>query len=173
MPTIITHAVVPLAFAVALGPRRIALPVAFAGAALAAVPDADVAGFALGVAYADDWGHRGATHSLVFAALATAALAALWPRARSIPAALFLFAAMVSHGLLDMATDGGLGIALAWPFDSGRYFLPETPIRVSPIGAGFFSARGVETLLSELVWVWLPCAALALAGLGLRRSRAS
>lgn len=37
-----------------------------------------------------------------------------------------------------------------------------TPITVSPIGAGFFSARGVETLISELKWVWLPCVLLAL-----------
>jgi inner membrane protein len=74
---------------------------------------------------------------------------------------LFLFAAAASHGLLDMATDGGLGIALFWPFETARQFFAVTPIRVSPIGAGFFSARGAETLLSELVWVWGPAAILA------------
>ncbi|MGV2495264.1 metal-dependent hydrolase [Pelagerythrobacter aerophilus] len=165
MPTIITHAAVPLALAAAMGPRRIALPVALVGAALAAVPDADVIGFKFGVAYADAWGHRGASHSLALAAFTAAFLALFWPRARTLPAALFLFVAMASHGVLDMATDGGLGVGLAWPFETGRHFLPARPIRVSPIGAEFFSARGVETLLSELVWVWLPCAVLALTGL--------
>jgi inner membrane protein len=33
---------------------------------------------------------------------------------------------------------------------------------VSPIGiARFLSARGVDVLLSELLWIWLPCAAVA------------
>ena len=36
------------------------------------------------------------------------------------------------------------------------------PIAVSPIGARFFSARGVAVLWSELKWVWLPCGAMAL-----------
>jgi len=32
---------------------------------LSLLPDADVYGFRLGVKYADPWGHRGATHSLL------------------------------------------------------------------------------------------------------------
>jgi inner membrane protein len=68
-----------------------------------------------------------------------------------------------SHGLLDALTDGGLGVAFFAPFDAGRYFLPWTPIRVSPIGLGFFSARGAEVLASEVVWVWLPALALVAA----------
>lgn len=171
MPTIISHAIVPLAFAAAAGRQRIAVPIALAGGVLAAIPDADVVGFAFGIAYADDWGHRGATHSLAFTAITALVLAALWPRARSMAAILFLFTATASHGLLDMATDGGLGAALFWPFETGRHFFGATPIRVSPIGADFFSARGLETLRSEFVWIWVPCAALALAGAGLRRLR--
>ena len=38
-----------------------------AWAALSFLPDADVIGFGLGVRYEDEWGHRGATHSLAFA----------------------------------------------------------------------------------------------------------
>lgn len=133
------------------------------------VPDADVIGFPLGIDYADSWGHRGATHSLAIAALVTAALAALWQEARRPLAAAFLFGAMASHGLLDMATDGGLGIALWWPVDEARLFWPHTPIRVSPIGGGFFSDRGLETVRSEMLWVWLPCAVLGVAGLIGRR----
>ena len=164
MPTIITHAVVPLALAVAAGPKRIPASVAVAGAALAMVPDADVIGFGFGIDYADTWGHRGATHALAFALLVTAALALIWRQARSPLCFAFLFLAAASHGLLDSLTDGGLGIALLWPVDNARYFAPFTPIRVSPIGADFFSARGLETLVSELAWVWLPCLAVAFGG---------
>lgn len=171
MPTIMTHAIVPLALAAAAGTVRIPARVALAGAALAMLPDADVIGFAFGIDYADPWGHRGATHSLALAVLVAAAIAAAWKEARSLWAFAFLALAMASHGLLDAFTDGGLGIALLWPFDDARIFAPFTPIRVSPIGAGFFSMRGLETLLSELLWIWLPCAALALAGLARRRSR--
>ena len=169
MPTIITHAIVPLALAAAVGPRIISPKIAVAGAVLAMAPDADVIGFALGVEYADVWGHRGATHSAAFAALFCAGLALLWRRARSLTAFAFLTLAMASHGLLDTLTSGGLGAALWWPFDNARIFAPVTPVRVSPIGMGFFSARGVETLISEAKWIWLPSIALALAGMGLRK----
>ena len=118
-------------------------------------------GFKFGIAYADTWGHRGATHSLVFGTLLAAAVSLVWREARSRAAFLFLACAAASHGLLDTLTDGGLGAALWWPFDDARVFAPFTPVRVSPIGAGFFSARGVETILSELVWVGLPALVLA------------
>ena len=163
MPTIITHAIVPLAMAAGLGAGRITVPVALAGAALAMLPDADVLGLRLGVEYAAPWGHRGATHSLVFAGLATAVLAVIWPAARRPWALAFLFVSGASHGLLDMLTSGGLGVALYWPFDDERLFFGNRPVRVSPIGADFFSMRGLETLKSEMLWIWLPA---VLASLG-------
>jgi inner membrane protein len=171
MPTIMTHAIVPLAAAVALGSGRISPRIAVAGAVLAIMPDADVVGFKFGIAYSDDWGHRGATHSLVFGTVLAGLIALAWNEARSLTAFAFLALAAVSHGLLDTLTDGGLGAALWWPFDSARVFAPLTPIRVSPIGAGFFSARGLETLWSEVCWVLLPCAALAASSFLARRQR--
>ncbi|HEX7809721.1 MAG TPA: metal-dependent hydrolase, partial [Thermoanaerobaculia bacterium] len=57
-----------------------------------------------------------------------------------------------------------LGVAFFSPFSNVRYFFPWRPIRVSPIGPRFFSARGLATLQSELLWVWLPCVTLALLG---------
>lgn len=158
-----THAFVPLAIAVGLGKQRIDPRVALAGAVMAILPDADVAGFRLGVEYADNWGHRGASHSLIFSACVTGLLALIWPKARTIGAIMFLFLAGASHGLLDMLTDGGLGVALYWPFENNRHFAPWTPIRVSPIGGGFFSARGAETMLSEIVWICLPILPAAIA----------
>ena len=41
-----------------------------------------------------------------------------------------------------------------WPWNEQRYFAPWRPILVSPFANGFFSARGMATLLSELRWVW-------------------
>lgn len=168
MPTIIAHAVVPLALAVAMGRKRIAPIIAMAGMALAMLPDADVAGFALGIDYADEWGHRGASHALALSIFVASGLCLCWRAARSVAAFGFLALAMASHGLLDMTTDGGLGVALLWPANDARYFWPFTPVRVSPIGAGFFSARGAETLLSEMKWIILPS---LLAGLGWRAIR--
>ena len=170
MPTIMSHAFVPLAVAAAAGRGRIAVPVAVTGAILAIIPDADVIGFRYGIEYADAWGHRGASHSLVFGTVLAAFVSLVWQSARRLAAFLFLAFAAVSHGLLDTLTDGGLGAALWWPFDDGRVFAAITPIRVSPIGAGFFSMRGIETLLSELVWIGAPCVVLAFGGLLARRA---
>jgi inner membrane protein len=169
MPTIMTHAIVPLALAAAAGRARVGPKLALAGATLAMLPDADVVGFALGIEYADTWGHRGATHAAAFAVIVAGVVALVWREARSMGAFLFLAFAMTSHGLLDALTSGGLGPALLWPVSDARFFAPMTPIRVSPIGVDFFSARGLATLRSELTLVWLPCLAVALTGLLVRR----
>ena len=146
---------------------------AIAGAVFAVLPDADVVGFKLGVDYADTWGHRGATHSLAFAAICAGALALVWKEARSLAAFVFLALSMASHGLLDTLTSGGLGAALWWPWDDARIFAPVTPVRVSPIGLDFFSPRGLVTILSELQWIWLPSLVIAIVGIGIRRAARS
>ena len=173
MPTIMTHAIVPLAIAVAAGRMHISPKLALAGAGLAMLPDADVVGFAVGIEYADPWGHRGATHAIAFAILVAGTITFVWREARSAGAFAFLVFAMASHGLLDTLTSGGLGAALLWPVSDVRIFAPVTPIRVSPIGADFFSARGVVTLMSELKLVWLPCAAIMSAGWLIRRHKSA
>ena len=53
------------------------------GVLCAVLPDIDVVGFGYGIQYGDLWGHRGLTHSLVFAALLAASLVALWYRQES------------------------------------------------------------------------------------------
>jgi inner membrane protein len=164
MPTIFTHAIIPLAAGLALGKDRIPLPVIVAGVALVMLPDADVVGFKFGIEYADQLGHRGASHALLVAAAVAALLTALFRPTNWKLIFTFLFFSMASHGLLDTLTDGGLGAAIFWPFDDARIFAPVTPIRVSPIGMGFFSMRGIETLLSEFLWVWLPVGLVALIG---------
>jgi inner membrane protein len=59
-------------------------------------------------------------------------------------------AVLVSHPLLDTLTDGGLGCALFWPFDTQRYFAPWNPIPVAPIGRALFSRVGPFVMLTEL-----------------------
>jgi inner membrane protein len=158
-----THAVVPLAAGLALGRGRVPLGLVGVGMVLAILPDLDVVGFRLGIAYANQLGHRGVTHSLAAAALVGVLVTAIMGRGDRRMTFAFLALAMASHGLLDMLTNGGLGVALLWPFEPTRHFFPATPIRVSPFGAGIFSERGLAVLQSELRWVWLP--ALGLAGL--------
>lgn len=67
MPTVITHAAVPLCIGLGLGSKVIPPRLLFAGIILAMLPDADVLSFKFGVAYGNVFGHRGFTHSLVFA----------------------------------------------------------------------------------------------------------
>ena len=129
---------------------------------LSMLPDADVVGLSLGVAYDSPWGHRGATHSFMFA-LVVGVVVALLARACGRSAVRFgVLATLVvaSHGLLDTLTDGGRGCALLWPFDETRYFAPVNPIPVSPIGIRVLSPRGLYVAAFELL-VFAPLLAYA------------
>lgn len=191
MPSIITHAAVPLALWCAADRGRIPPRLLAAGVIASMLPDADVLAFALHIPYADAFGHRGASHSLLFACVLAMVAALLhsfgrgrpwsaphssgsrrpWSApttqpatlASTVQAAVFVFVCAASHPLLDAMTSGGLGVALAWPWSDHRFFAPWRPIRVSPFAPQFFSARGLATLLSELRWVWLPLAGAVVA----------
>ncbi len=171
MPTIITHAAVPLALGLGLGARLVPPRLLLAGIAASMLPDLDVIGLKLGIAYANDMGHRGVTHSLLFAIVLGLIAGYLAPRlkARPLEAGLFAFLSCASHGLLDMCTNGGLGIAYFWPFSHERYFLPVHFIEVSPLAVDkVFGARGLQVLISEAEWVWLPGLLLGLLLAALR-----
>jgi inner membrane protein len=134
-------------------PRWPAIAATLAWSALSLLPDVDVVGFALGVRYADPWGHRGATHSFAFA-LAIGAIAGLVARAVRLPVwrtAVAAAAVVASHPLLDTMTDGGLGCALLWPFSDERFFAPWRPLPVAPIGPRFLSARGLRIAVTEVL----------------------
>jgi inner membrane protein len=165
MPSIITHAAIPLILGAAAGLRCISGRLLLTGAIVAALPDIDVISFKLGFAYSDVWGHRGAVHSIAFA-LAITCLVSLFYRSlhtsrwRCIA---FVLLSALSHPLLDACTNGGLGVALLWPLNENRWFMPFRPIEVSPIGVTrFFSARGWAVMQSEILWVWLPAMGLAI-----------
>jgi inner membrane protein len=139
------------------------------GAFCAVFPDADVVMFKFGVPYQHFLGHRGFSHSLVFALLLGLAITSLFYRrtplfsASGLKYMLFFFLCTASHPLLDAMTTGGLGVAIFSPFDNTRYFLPWRPIQVSPIGVrNFLSNRGLAVLKSEFLWVGIPSLAYLL-----------
>jgi inner membrane protein len=171
MCSVITHPIVPIALA-ALLPSAIASPgVIVAGAACAVIPDLDVLGFQCGIASGHMLGHRGVTHSIVFAAALGALLTHTFFRYNPDPwvVFLYLFVSTLSHPLLDMLTNGGRGVALFAPFSNARYFFPWRPIEVSPLSVRrFFSARGAQIMRSEFRWVWLPAAGVVLLGMMVR-----
>src|SRR5271168_349052 len=154
MPTILTHAI----FGAALGesapsPLRHSGGFWCAAVVCSMLPDLDVIGFRFGVHYGDLWGHRGITHSLLFAAVIGTLCGALLGKSlrERWTLALLLSAITASHGVLDAMTDGGLGVAFFSPFDPTRYFFPWRPIHVSPIGLpAAFSRRGLGALSSEI-----------------------
>lgn len=168
MPTAMTHAMSACAIGVLFPRGQASARTLIIGALCAVLPDVDVIGFRFGVQYGDVLGHRGLTHSVAFAAV-VATLACLVARSTLW---LYFFLAAVSHGVLDAFTDGGLGVALLSPFTNARYFAPWRPIHVSPIGLRhFFEAGGASALLSELIWVWLPCGLLVASVHAWRRTR--
>jgi inner membrane protein len=173
MCSVFTHPAIPLALSVWLphGPNSTSL--LLTGVACSVIPDLDVIGFQFGIRYSALLGHRGLSHSLLFAAVLSAGLTITLLRQRPEGSGvifLFLFVSTLSHALLDMLTNGGLGVALFAPLTNQRYFFPWRPIEVSPIGVSqFFSAWGLRILFSELRWVWLPAAVVFVIGQTLRR----
>ena len=164
MPTILTHAALPLIAAWALGANRVPRRLAVAGAIAAILPDLDVIGRAVGISAESLLGHRGISHSIAAAAVIAAVGAGLlrfhilWRR--SLP---FLFLSALSHGLSDMLTDGGKGIALLWPASGERMFAPFRPVEVSPILLrGFENGKLPLVLASELIWLIAPALLFAL-----------
>jgi inner membrane protein len=174
MATCFSHPAVPLAIACWFPSLR-RPPLLLAGALLSSAPDLDAIGYFAGVPYGAWCGHRGCTHSLAFAVGIALLLTPWLSRRTRVPrwhVFAFLFASWASHGLIDMATNGGLGIALLWPFADARLFWPAQPIEVAPLGIrAFFSSWGLDVLASEALWIWLPAIMLGAPGLVLRRPR--
>jgi len=163
MATAVTHAIASLTLGKTF--TREAMPFRFWVFLIVCsiLPDLDVISFFFGWRYGDVLGHRGFSHSLLFAFLLSFLVLALgfkdWGRfsKRWWRLWVFFFLVISAHGFLDALTDGGMGVAFFSPFDNSRYFLPWTPLKVSPIGLGtFFSPWGREVIMSEIFWVWIP-----------------
>ena len=165
MASALTHAFAAVALTKTLSNRKRDWRFWTLAVASSILPDADVVSFAVGTEYGDLLGHRGLSHSLLFAALwSLLVVSCEYKRLTKFSqhwwslAGLF-FVVTVSHGILDAMTNGGLGVAFFAPVDTTRYFFPWRPIRVSPVGVGqFFSGQGAAIMASEMKYVWLPLA---------------
>lgn len=175
MASVFSHTVSALSIGSCFYRPQVPKRVWIAGAICGMFPDIDVAGFRYGIHYGDFWGHRGFTHSLVFAALLAGIVALAISRTQTagisrLPLGVYLFLATASHGVLDAMTNGGLGVAFFSPFDNNRYFFSWRPILVSPISASrFFSGRGYAILQNEFLWIWLPSIAFSALVLLIRK----
>ena len=166
MPMTTTHALVPIAGALAFATRPVPWRLVLVAAVAAAAPDVDgLAHHFLHVPVDSVYAHRGAAHSL-FAALAAGLLAAAfhrWFRVRAATAGIVVGAAMASHGMLDMMTDSGLPVAYLWPLSSLRLFADWRPIHSVPVHITHLVAQTFARLRSELWQLIFPMFAVAIA----------
>ena len=106
MATIFSHPAVPLAAAVALGSGVIPRRLLEFGMICSILPDLDVLAFNFGIPYEAVMGHRGFTHSVLFAVLVALVFryGSTMGRERPWTTLLFLFGATISHGVLGPNT---------------------------------------------------------------------
>jgi len=136
------------------------------------LPDLDVVAFRLGVSYAAEFGHRGFSHSILFALVAAMLGACMFRQLHSSfrSAFFFVISCALSHGILDAFTNGGLGVAFLWPWSDERFFAHFQVIEAAPLSMKrFFSLAGLHVLWSELLWVWFPLLGFVFVAAAFRR----
>ena len=141
------------------------MPVRFwvLSAVCSVLPDVDILGYYLRVRYNGALGHRGFTHSLLFALLASVLVVVLaFPAIRRFSKKWwglisFFFVATASHGILDSMSAKGTGVGFFIPFDNTRYSLPWRFPFASPMSIPrFISPAGLDVLIGEIIWIWTP-----------------
>ncbi|WP_298424446.1 metal-dependent hydrolase [uncultured Kordia sp.] len=142
-----------------LNPIKLSLLLIFC----AVIPDADVIMFNFGYAYEHPLGHRGFSHSILFAFLLAFIIKVVFYRKvkyfskTGIILFFTLFLATLSHSFLDACTNGGRGVGFFIPFENSRYFFAWQPILVSPLGAeNFFSEWGWRVIQNEIFYIGIP-----------------
>jgi len=164
------HTIAGVSVGYALSPRNRGALYWPAVIALSIIPDIDVIAFRFGIPYAHPLGHRGFFHSLAF----TAALAIMTamiisynaPPKEKVRVCCALSAVALMHPILDMLTNGGLGIGIFIPFDMDRYFFPWRPIIVSPLSVrSFFGHWGARVIANECAYIALPSLAIVIVRL--------
>lgn len=122
------------------------------------LPDFDVITFRFGIDYSHPLGHRGFSHSILFALLWALILMFTLGRKNKLIWFLVIFLSTISHGLLDAMTSGGKGVGFLIPFNNNRFFFPFREIKVSPLSVQkFFSSWGLKVIFSEFKYIFLPC----------------
>lgn len=155
-----------------LNPVKLSLLLIFC----AVIPDADVIMFNFGYAYEHPLGHRGFSHSILFAfMLAFVVRAIFYTKVKyfsktGIVLFFIFFIATLSHSFLDACTNGGRGVGFFIPFENSRYFFPWRPILVSPLGAGkFFSKWGWRVVQNEAFYIALPAISMLVLNFVIRK----
>src|SRR5260221_14512106 len=119
MPSIPTHFLVGAALGQTAGQRlRGDWRYWVAALVCSALPDVDVIGFGFGVRYGDLWGHRGMTHSILFAVVA-GIFAGSWfggRRVGEIGQGVVFFFFSGSHGGLGWMKNGGGWVSFRFSF---------------------------------------------------------
>jgi inner membrane protein len=127
------------------------------------LPDADVLAFKMGIPYEHPFGHRGFTHSILFATV-WAILISVFFKTKKKLVFVVITLSTISHGVLDALTTGGRGVGFFIPFSNERFFFPFRFIKVSPLSIEkFFSSWGLQVLLNEFIFIGIPCAIVLIA----------
>ena len=127
---------------------------------LALLPDFDLIPLAFGVPDRGLCGHRGLSHTPLFAlAVGVVVFAGLWLGKRrqrqlrdALRSASIACLLVASHGLLDALAQGGRGLLLLWPLSSARFHFLWRPIPDAPTGLAFFSGIGMRHLAIEVCY---------------------
>lgn len=130
-------------------------------ALLAVAPDLDLVPYLFGRGDLVPLGHRGATHSLLAAAVVALAVAMLLPGASRLRTFAAAFLAVASHGLVDPLVAGSYGTALLWPFSAARVDWGVQPLPETPVGLEALHGSGLARVVLELL-VTSPLTAFAL-----------
>ena len=159
MPSTLTHAIPVIAVGLGLGKDYISKRMIATGAIIANIPDLDLIPPRLyGVPFDSIYGHRGYSHSLLFALILATVTSLFFIKSGYKKAFLFLAFCTLSHGILDSFTEGGLGVTFFWPIINHRYYAFVQPIM--NINVSFHSLyatkNGLPILISEFIWVWIP-----------------
>lgn len=165
MPMTPTHALVPLAAALAFSNTPVAWRLLIAAAVAAALPDADWLVHHFIRPVNSLYSHRGISHSL-FAALAVGLIAAgghKWLKVNALTAGVVIAASMASHGMLDMLADSGRPVAYLWPLSSERLFADWRPIHSGPVKMAHLVPQVLARMGSDLWQVIIPLFVIALA----------
>ena len=171
----ITHAVVPIAAAISFGNHAGSKRLLAVAVIAAMIPDLDVLMHPLfNLPLNSVYGHRGAFHSLFFAILAGLVTTGFHChlKASRLAAAIAVAAAMASHGLLDMLTTNGGGVAYLWPISSMRVYADWRPLPGSVESHGLRLAAIINRLGPEWHQVIAPMLVVAIViRLGRRLAR--
>lgn len=171
MPTLIGHSIIAFGLINFRPQVPDLLKIILLSLICACIPDVDVIGFRFGIHYSDALGHRGFSHSLLFALLFSFCIVHFFYRScyqnkfQFVHHLYYFFIVTCSHGLFDAMTDGGKGVGFFIPFNEERYFLPFRPIPVCSFDVmALFTSYGLQILQSELKFILFISLILFVAG---------